>query len=73
MSKGIHKDVALLATQSNKPSTLRQFQSGWKQLEGYLAENRLGREDVLETTVANFLGKQFLDKGIATSTVVNHL
>ena len=33
VAKGFDRDVAFLATKSNKPSTRRQFQSGWKQAE----------------------------------------
>ena len=71
-SRELDRDVALLATQSNKPSTLRQFQSGWKQLERYFSRIHLRREDVSVASVANFLGRQFLDEGLATSTVLNH-
>ena len=31
VARGFDRDVAVLATKSNKPSTRRQFQSGWKQ------------------------------------------
>ena len=44
----------------------------FEQLESYLARNHLRREDVSVATVANFLGRQFLDNGLATSTVLNY-
>ena len=72
-SMGFHRDVALLATQSHKPSTTRQYQSGWKQFEGYLADNCHRHEDVSVAHVANFIGRQFLDNNFASSTVINHL
>ena len=58
MACGLERDVALLATQSNKPSSQRQFQSGWKQLGKYLASKHLRHEDITVATVANFLGRQ---------------
>ena len=70
-ARGLDRDVALLATKSNKPRTKRQFQSGWKQLERYFARNHLGREDVSVASVANLLGRQFLDEGLVTSSVIN--
>ena len=72
IARGLDRDVALLATKSNKPSPQRQFQSGWKQVERYFARNHLKLEDVSVASFANFLGRQFLDEGLATSTVLNH-
>ena len=72
VAKGFDRDVAFLATKSNKPSTHRQFQSGWKQAESYFAKNHLRLEDVSGSSFANFLGRQFLDEGLAASTVMNH-
>ena len=57
---------------SNKPGTQRQFQSGWKQFGNYLARNHFRHEDVKVATVANFMGRQFIDHNLATSTVLNH-
>ena len=56
MASGLERDVAVLATKSNKPSTQRQFQSGWKQFGNYLARNHFRHEDVKVATVANFMG-----------------
>ena len=72
IARGLDRDVALLATKSNKPSFQRQFQSGWKQVERYFARNHLKLEDVSVASFANFLGRQFLDNDLATSTVLNH-
>ena len=57
---------------SYKPSTRRQFQSGWKQAEEYFARHHFRFEDVTAVAFANFLGRQFIDLGLATSTVINH-
>ena len=51
IARGLDRDVALLATKSNKPSPQRQFQSSWKQVERYFARNHLKLEDV---SVASF-------------------
>ena len=72
-AEGLDRDVADLITQSNKPSTRRQFESGWSQFGGYCEKNHLRPEDVSPSTVVNFLGRQFLDDGLATNTVLNHL
>ena len=72
MASGLDRDVAFLATKSNKPGTQRQFQSGWKQFGNYLARNHLRHEDVNAATVANFMGRQFIDEDLVTSTVLNN-
>ena len=72
MADGLDRDVANLVTQSNKPGTMRQFQSGWNQFGGYCGRNHLRHEDVTPFTVVNFLGRQFIDDGLATNTVINH-
>ena len=56
---GIDRDVALLATQSHKPSSTRQYQSGWNQFEVFLKDNCHRLEDVLVAHVAKFIGRQF--------------
>ena len=73
MAEGLDRDVANLVTQSNKPGTMRQFQSGWNQFGGYCGRNHLRHEDVSPSTVVNFLGRQFIDDGLATNTILNHL
>ena len=69
---GFHRDIAELFTKRDKPSTVRQFQSGWKQAEEYFKANNYRFEDINGVAFANFLGKKFLDLGLATSTVLNH-
>ena len=69
---GLHRDVAELSTKRDKPSTLRQFESGWKQAEAYFKRHNYKFEDITAVAFANFLGRQFLDEGLATSTVINH-
>ena len=71
MADGLDRDVANLVTQSNKPGTMRQFQSGCNQFWGYCGRNHLRHEDVTPFTVVNFLGRQFIDDGLATNTVIN--
>ena len=64
IARGLDRDVALLATKSNKPSTQRQFQSGWKQVERYFARNHLKLEDVSVASFANFLAGNFWMKAL---------
>ena len=69
---GYHRDIAELAIKRDKPSTRRQFESGWKQAEAFFKKHNYRFEDITAVAIANFLGRQFLDKGLATSTVINH-
>ena len=69
---GYHRDIAELYTMKDKPSTIKQFQSGWRQAEEYFRVNNYKIEDITAVAFANFLGRQFLDLGLATSTVFNH-
>ena len=69
---GYHRDIAELSTKKDKPSTRRQFESGWKQAEAFFARHNYRFEDVTAVAFANFLGRQFIDLGLAASTVINH-
>ena len=61
-----------MSTKKDKPSSLRQFESGWRQAEAYFRVNNYKLEDITAVAFANFLGRQFLDLGLAASTVINH-
>ena len=69
---GYHRDIAELSTKKDKPSTRRQFESGWKQAEAFFKRHNYKFEDVTAVAFANFLGRQFIDLGLAASTVINH-
>ena len=64
---GYHRDIAVLYTKKDKPSTLRQFESGWRQAEEYFRVNNYKIEDITAVAFANFLSRQFIDLGLATS------
>ena len=69
---GFHTDIAELYTRMDKPSTIRQYQSGWRKAEKFFRDNNYRLEDINAVAFANFLGRQFLDLGLATSTVINY-
>ena len=69
---GIDRDIAELSIKRDKPSTLRQFESGWREAEAYFRCHNYKFEEITAVAFANFLGRQFIDLGLATSTVINH-
>ena len=72
VAKGFERDVAVLSTKSNNPSTPSQFQSVLKKAEFFFANQHLRLEDVSASFVVNFMGREFVDNSLATSTVLNH-
>ena len=72
VSMGYHSDIAEFSTKKDKPSTHRQFQSGWKQAEAYIARHSCRFEDVTAVAFTKFLGRQFIDLGLAASTIIIH-
>ena len=69
---GLDRDIAELSTKRDKPSTIRQFESGWRQAEAYFKRHNYKFEEITAVAFANFLGRQFIDLGHATSTVIIH-
>ena len=49
-----------------------QFEGGWKQAEAFFKRHNYKFEEITAVAFANFLGRQFIDLGLATSTVINH-
>ena len=72
VNMGYHRDIAEFSTKKDKPSTHRQFQSGWKQAEAYFARHNCRFEDVTAVAFTKFLGRQFIDLGLAASTIIIH-
>ena len=65
---GIDRDIAELSIKRDKPSTLRQFESGWRQAEAFFKRHNYRFEEITAVAFANFLGRQFIDLGLATSS-----
>ena len=71
-SRGYDANSRSLITSCHKESTRNQYQSGWKYwLEFKLLRNILD-SDVSVSSVCNFLGYHFFDKGRALNTIKNY-
>ena len=71
VARGYDLDVAALITKRYKASTTKQFQSGWASFGKFLTNRNLRLEDVKASTFGTFMGREFIDKKLATSTVLN--
>ena len=69
---GYYREIAENSSKTDNPSTHRQFQSGWGQAEAYFARPNSRSEDVTAVAFTKFLGRQFIDLGLAASTIIIH-
>ena len=72
MSSGIDQDIASLIPNCHKDSTKRQYESAWKKWKMFCYTKGIRTEDVLMSTIINFLGRNFLDENRALSTIQNY-
>ena len=66
---GIDRDVAELIPNCHKESTKRQYQHAWQTWLSWCYNRGIRTEDVLTSTIINFLGRKFLDDDRALSTI----
>ena len=69
---GYYREITENSSKTNNTSTLKQFQSGWGQAEAYFARPNSRSEVVTAVAFTNFLGRQFIDLGLAASTIFIH-
>ena len=72
VSSGIDRDIASLIPNCHKDSTKRQYESAWKKWKMFCYTKGIRTEDVLMSTIINFLGRNFLDENRALSTIQNY-
>ena len=72
VSSGIDRDIASLIPNCHKDSTKRQYESAWKKWKVFCYSKGIRTEDVLMSTIINFLGRNFLDENRALSTIQNY-
>ena len=72
VESGIDPDVSRLITCCNKESTKRQYQSGWNLWLRWCFARGINHDQVMLSTVINFLGRKFLDDHRALSTIKNY-
>ena len=66
---GIDRDIAELIPNCHKESTKRQYQHAWQTWLSWCYHRGIRTEDVLTSTIINFLGRKFLDDDRALSTI----
>ena len=72
VASGIDRDVSLLITDCHKDSTKKQYQHGWLLWLKWCYQRGVKQDDVLLSTIINFLGRKFIDDDRACSTVKNY-
>ena len=71
-NRGYSNQASKLMLAYHKPSTRRQFQSGWSRWLEFKLLKRIADKDVTAGTLGTFLASQFFERDLSSDTIKNY-